>query len=159
MRKVALAAYLTVVLVARAQTNLGHAAFPTSGSPPAQEHFLQGMLLLHNFEYDDAREEFQAASKVQPDFAMAYWGEALTHTYTLWMGQYLSAARAALQRLAPTAEGRRSKAPTEREKDYLGAVEILYGEGDKPARDRAYAEAMGRLRKKYPDDWEAASQQ
>jgi tetratricopeptide (TPR) repeat protein len=150
-------ASLAIVFVAQSQTNLGHIEFPTSGSPPAQKHFVQGMLLLHNFEYDDAREEFQAAGKLQPDFALAYWGEALTHTYTLWMGQDLPAARAALQRLAPTPEGRRSKAPTEREKDYLDAVELLYGEGDKPARDRAYAEAMGRLHKKYPDDLEAAS--
>jgi tetratricopeptide (TPR) repeat protein len=145
------------VFVTQAQTNLGHIVFPTSGSAPAQNHFLRGMLLLHNFEYDDAREEFQAASKLQPDFAMAYWGEALTHTYTLWMGQDVPAARAVLQRLAPTPEQRRSKARTEREKDYLETVELLYGQGEKPDRDRAYAEAMGRLRKKYPDDLEAAS--
>jgi tetratricopeptide (TPR) repeat protein len=151
------AAYVTVMFAAKAQTNLGHIEFPTSGSQPAQEHFIQGMLLLHNFEYDDAREEFQAASKLQPDFAMAYWGEALTHTYTLWMGQDMPGARAALQRLAPTSKARLDKAPTEREKDYMGAVEVLYGGGDKAARDRGYAEAMGRLRKKYPDDFEAAS--
>jgi hypothetical protein len=115
------------------------------------------MLLLHNFEYDDAREEFQSASKIEPDFAMAYWDEALTHTYTLWMGQNLAAARAALQRLAPTPDARLRKTPTEREKAYLNAVETLYGQGEKPARDRAYADAMGRLMKKYPDDLEAAS--
>src|SRR5689334_17649689 len=103
---------VTLAVTATQQATLGHIDFPTSGSPPAQEHFVRGMLLLHNFEYDDAREEFQAASKIQPDFAMAYWGEALTHTYTLWMGQNLEAARAALGRPAPTPDARLQKAPT-----------------------------------------------
>ena len=48
-------------------------------------------------------------------------------------------------------------APTQREKDYLETVEILYGDGDKISRDIAYANAMGRLMKKYPGDLEAAS--
>src|SRR5947209_4037381 len=150
-------ASVLLAATALAQTNLGHVDFPTSGSSSAQAHFVQGVLLLHNFEYDDAREEFQAASKLQSDFAMAYWGEALTHTYTLWNGQDLAAARAALEKLGPTPEARLSKAPTEREKEYLTAVESLYGSGEKPARDRVYADAMGRLAKKYPDDLEAAS--
>jgi hypothetical protein len=87
------------------QSQLWKIDFPTSGSGEAQKHFVQGVLLLHNFEYDDAREEFQAASKAEPRFAMAYWGEALTHTHPLWGQQDLAAARAALQKLAPTAEG------------------------------------------------------
>jgi tetratricopeptide (TPR) repeat protein len=69
----------------------------------------------------------------------------------------VAAARAALKRLAPTADERRALAATEREKDYLESVEILYGEGDKVSRDNAYAKAMGRMMKKYPNDLEAAS--
>jgi tetratricopeptide (TPR) repeat protein len=157
LKVAAMAAALFLSVAASAQTNLGHVEFPTSGSPQAQSHFIQGVLLLHNFEYDDAREEFQAASKLQPDFAMAYWGEALTHTYTLWNGQDLTAARAVLSKLAPTADGRLAKAPTDREKDYLRALEALYGPGEKPARDRAYADALGRMTKNYPNDLEAAS--
>jgi tetratricopeptide (TPR) repeat protein len=34
---------------------------------------------------------------------------------------------------------------------------LLYGAGDKPARDSAYAEAMGRLHARHPDDPELAS--
>ena len=152
------ALYLAYGLAASAQqTSLGHIEFPTSGSGEAQQHFLQGMLWLHSFEYADAREEFQAASKLQPAFAMAYWGEALTHTHPIWVQQDVPAARAALARLAPTPEARLALAPTEREKDYLRAVEILYGSGDKVARDIAYANAMERMMKKYPDDLEAAS--
>lgn len=150
--------FLGVVLSGWSQERtLGHIDFPTSGSKEAQAHFLQGVLLLHSFEYEDALDEFRQASKSEPGFAMAYWGEALTYTHPVWVQQNLAAARAALERLAPTMEARRAKAPTEREKDYLNAVEILYGKGDKVARDIAYADAMDRMRKKYPDDLEAAT--
>ncbi len=157
--KVRLAAlYLVLALIALGQQrSLGHIDFPTSGSPEAQEHFVRGVLLLHSFEYEDAREEFQAASKQEPGFAMAYWGEALTYTHPIWVQQDVPAARAALARLAPTPEARLAKAPTEREKDYLRAVEVLYGDGDKVSRDVAYADAMGRMKEKYPNDLEAAS--
>ena len=64
---------------------LGTIDFPTSGSPQARELFLQGALLLHSFEYDDAREAFQQAWKMDPDFGMAHWGEAMTHNRPLWV--------------------------------------------------------------------------
>jgi tetratricopeptide (TPR) repeat protein len=155
---VSLGVALALSTICAAQTaNLGHIDFPTSGKPEAQKHFIQGMLLLHSFEYADAKEEFQAASKIDSHFAMAYWGEALTYTHPLWNQQDVSSARAALARLAPTKEARLALAPTEREKDYLRAVETLYGEGDKLARDQAYAAALGRMHEKYPNDLEAAS--
>ena len=151
-----LVAVLALTAVAQ-PAHLGLIDFPTSGSKEAQQHFIQGVLLLHSFEYADSREEFQTASKLDSGFAMAYWGEALTYTHPVWVEQDAPAARAVLQRLAPTAEARSAKAPTRREKDYLQTVEILYGDGDKVSRDIAYADAMGRLMKKYPDDLEAAS--
>ena len=62
----------------------------------------------------------------------------------LWFNENLDKARAALARLAPTRAARQAKAPTAREKGYLDAVERLFGDGDKPARDRAYADRMAR---------------
>ncbi|HEX7251656.1 MAG TPA: hypothetical protein VF376_02160, partial [Thermoanaerobaculia bacterium] len=151
---------LAILLCARLPAesgDLGRIDFPTSASPAAQAHFLRGALLLHSFEFDDAADEFREAEKIEPGFAMAYWGEAMTFNHPLWMEQNREEALEALQKLAPTREERLAKAPTEREKGYLSAVEILYGEGDKPFRDRAYAEAMQRLHEKYPDDLDAAS--
>jgi tetratricopeptide (TPR) repeat protein len=135
----------------------GRTDFPTSGSPAAQEHFLEGLLALHSFEYRDAREAFLAAREIEPEFAMAAWGEAMTYNHPLWMEEDLESARAALERLAPTPEERLAKAPTAREKAYLGAVEVLFGDGDKLARDLAYADATERLMAAYPDDLDAAS--
>ena len=142
---------------ASAWSELGKIDFPTSGSPEAQEHFIQGALLLHSFEFEDAAEAFQQAQQIEPDFAMAYWGEALTHNHPLWEQQDAKAAREVLARLAPTPEERLAKAPTEREKDYLRTVEVLYGEGTKEERDFGYLEAIRKIAEKYPDDLEAAS--
>lgn len=141
-----------------AQTaELGRIDFPNSGAAAAQEPFLRGVLLLHSFEFEDAREAFQEAQKADPAFALAYWGEAMTYNHPLWREQDRDAALKALERLAPTAAARLAKAPTEREKDYLSALEILYADGDKVERDLAYSEAVRALHEKYPDDLDAAS--
>ncbi|MGH9870005.1 MAG: hypothetical protein ACREAA_17805 [Candidatus Polarisedimenticolia bacterium] len=134
---------------------LGSIRFPNSGATAAQEPFLRGVLLLHSFEYEDAREAFRQALSEDPGFVLAFWGEAMTHNHPLWREQDAAAARAALARLAPTPEARRQRVSTERERGYLDAVEALFGEGDKEARDVVYSEAMGRLAESHPEDLEA----
>jgi len=129
--------------------------FLNSGSPAAQAPFLRGVTALHNFQYEDAVEAFHEAQGLDRDFALAYWGEAMAYNQTLWLNQDAEVAREILGRLGATAEARAAKAKTDREKGYLAAVEILFGEGDRAARDRAYAEAMGRLAAAHPEDPEA----
>jgi tetratricopeptide (TPR) repeat protein len=129
--------------------------FPSSGAAAAQPAFLRGVTALHNFQYEDAVEAFQEAQRLDPGFALAYWGEAMAYNQTLWLNQDAEKAREILGRLAPTAEARASKAGTDRERGYLAAVEILFGPGDKASRDRGYAEAMGRLAAAHADDLEA----
>jgi len=136
----------------KTSSSLGDVHFPTSGSMMAQRPFLRGALLLHNFEYDDARAAFQRAQKVDPDFAMAYWGEAMTMNHPLWGEEDLQHARDILRRLAPTSAERMAKAPTERERGYLRAVEALYGEGEKHRRDLRYMAAMRALAEQFPQD-------
>jgi tetratricopeptide (TPR) repeat protein len=147
-------------LAVRAQStagDLGRIDFPTSGRPEAQARFLRGALLLHSFEFEDAAEEFRQAQSLDPGFAMAYWGEAMTYNHPLWMERDRGAAHKTLERLGATPEARRARAPTPREKMYLDAVEILYADGEKAERDRAYAEAMQRLHETFPGDLDAAS--
>jgi tetratricopeptide (TPR) repeat protein len=134
---------------------LGTIHFPTSGAPRAQPEFVRGVLLLHSFEYDAARSAFQAAEQIDPGFAMAYWGEALTYNHTLWREQDLDAARAALAKLGATPGEREAKAGTARERSYLAAVDQLYGNGDKQQRDANYSAALGALARAYPDDLDA----
>ena len=135
---------------------LGAIAFPNSGAREAQDSFLRGVLFLHSFEYDQAAEAFREAQALDPDFALAYWGEAMTYNHPLWRWYDRDRGWAALARLAPTPEARRQKASTGREGLYLDAVETLFSfEGPKPERDRAYMEAMRRLHEAYPEDDEA----
>ncbi|HTK29293.1 MAG TPA: hypothetical protein VL309_07070 [Vicinamibacterales bacterium] len=136
---------------------VGDVVFPNSGAPAAQQAFLTGLAELHNFEYADAARWFRKAQDADPRFALAYWGEAMTFNHPVWMEQDIAAARRALKRLGETSDARLAAAPTAREKAWLGAVEILYGEGDKYARDFAYADAMADLHRAYPDDVEATA--
>ncbi len=73
------------------------------------------------------------------------WGEAMTYDHALWQQQDYEAAKKALLKLGDTPEVRIEKAKTTVEKDFLRAVEILYGEGSKVERDKAYAVYMGVL--------------
>lgn len=154
MRKLLPLALLLIASPAAAQ--LGTIDFPTSGNAAAKPAFERGVLLLHSFEYEEAAKAFQQAQQADPGFAMAYWGEAMTYTHPLWNQQDVAAARAALERLAATAEGRRAKASTDREKRYLDAVEALYaGTASKATRDTLYSAAMEHLIAAFPDDEEA----
>ncbi len=134
---------------------LGSISFPNSGGAAAQAPFIRGVLLLHSFEYDTAAEAFRQAQTADPGFALAYWGEAMTYNHPLWQQQNREAALKALARLAPSADARAAKAPNDRERQYLGAVETLYGTGSKHDRDQAYMRAMARLSDTYPEDMEA----
>jgi len=136
---------------------LGSLDFANSGSDAAQEPFLRGLAALHSFWYEEAVAQFRRAQEIDRDFAMAYWGEALAHTRFLWNREDVDAARTALGRLAPTVAERAAKAPTARERDYLGTVEALYGAGDRVKRYVAFAEAMEDLAGRYPDDEDAVA--
>jgi hypothetical protein len=130
-------------------------SFPTSATGEAQRHFDEGVTAMHLFMFEDAEEHFRAAQAVDSDFAMAYWGEALTAYQPVWRVHNREKARAVLADLGPTAAARAAKAPTRREKDYLETLEILYGPGEQREREQAYADAMKTLSEQYPDDTEA----
>jgi len=128
------------------ESQLGKVEFPTSGSDHAQSHFLRGVAALHSFWYEEALEAFRAATKADPDFMMGYWGEAMAHNHPIWREQDTEAARAVLTKIRDTAK------LTPRERAYLNAVTVLYGKGDKAARDKAYAAAMEKLYRDSPED-------
>jgi hypothetical protein len=134
---------------------LGEIDFPTTASnPEAQAAFIRGMLLLHLFEYPFARQEFIAAQEIEPGFAMAYWGEAMTHNHPIWDRQDLEAARAVLTKLSATPEQRLMVTEDEKERAFLASLEVLYGEGSKAQRDQAYARFMEAMALQYPEDHE-----
>lgn len=134
------------------QSQLGSVNFPvTTQSAAAREHFNRGLAAFYSFWFEEAVEEFQASTKADPKFAMGYWGEAMAHNHPLWAEQDTAAARTALEKIGDT------RGLTERERAYIDAVRALYGDGEKLQRDRAYAAAMEKVYRQYPDDLEAAT--
>src|SRR5256886_12356383 len=124
------------------QQAYGEVAFVNSGPATAQADFLHGLAQLHNFEYDDAAEHFRKAQQIAPDFALAFWGEAMTKNHALWHEEDVAAARLILKRLELNPEARLAKALTEREQLYVQSVEVLFGEGAKEERDRRYESVL-----------------
>jgi tetratricopeptide (TPR) repeat protein len=156
---IGLACGLMVSPASGQNATLGSISFPNSGSAAAQPYFIEGVKFLHSFEWEDAADAFRKAEQADPTFALAYWGEALSHTggHHFPSDQDISAARKALVKLGASRAERLAKAQTDRERGYLNAVELLYGDGDGRERAQRYAEAMGALSEQYPDDDEAAT--
>ena len=100
---------------------------------------------LRSFEFDAAGEAFREAQAIDLDFALAYWGEALSCHFPLWTWQDRETALTVLARYAPTPQARAARLWAGRERSFMEAADVLYGSGDKLARDFAYSEAMRRL--------------
>jgi tetratricopeptide (TPR) repeat protein len=134
---------------------IGTFDFPTSGSPAAQEHFTLGVGYLHSFGFIQAQAEFRLAQELQPDFALAYWGEVFTYNHP-FIGEWDAESPAkVLMRLGRTSEERLAKAPTEREKGFLRAAEA-YAMTPGPVGNKrlAWMQAMADLYAQFPDDRE-----
>lgn len=130
--------------------DFGKVVMSTSGTPAAQEHFLQGVAAMHLFEYKEARREFQEARRLDPSFALAYWGEAMSYTQLLWQLQDSAAAEAAIQQLGKTTEERLSKAKLPLEKEFIRSLDYLYGPASTQQRIENYCQFMGELYNQYP---------
>jgi tetratricopeptide (TPR) repeat protein len=134
---------------------LGTITFPTSASPAAQAPFLEGVKALHSFAFDEAAEAFRKSQQADPNFALAYWGEAMSYNHPLWSQVDVEAAKKALDRLAPTPAARIEKAKAPKEKAYMDAVhQLFYTAGDKLTRDTAYSNAMAKMYEQWQDDAE-----
>jgi tetratricopeptide (TPR) repeat protein len=142
---------------------LGVLQFPNSGSSEAQTDFINGVLYLHSFEYEPARKAFQRAQEIDPTFALAYWGEAMTHHHSLWDRQRPDLGKKALLKFGSTSEERSQKTKTERERGFLKAVEAVFGltessmGRDKLERDILYRDQMREMFERYPEDHEVAA--
>ena len=126
-------------------------------SEAARPYFERGLLLLHNFEYVDAAEQFVLAQQKDPSFVLSYWGEAMTYDHPVWRNGNLRKARAALQKIGATDGERSGKAKTALEKDLMAGAGILFGEGSKVDRERAYAQHMAAMYEKYPENRDVAA--
>ena len=134
---------------------LGTMHFETSCKPEAQKLFDRGMLYQHSFWYRASQQEFEATLKADPDCGIAYWGIALS---LLWNPHVPTPVKNLAEGAAVIAKGKSVGAKTQRERDYIDALAVIYKDYDKLGhlpRTQAYAKAMEQLAQRYPNDDEA----
>jgi len=137
------------------QQEFGDIDFPTSGAADAQASFLEGVKALHSFQFTEAGIAFRRAQELDPSFAMAYWGEAMSLNHPLWAQQDTEGAKRILEKVAATPAGRQASVGLEKEKAWFDAIDTLYySEGDKLQRDKAYSQKMAAMSERWPDDHE-----
>lgn len=124
----------------------------------AQKHFDRGLTYIFAFNHDIAFREFEIASKLDPNLAMAYWGMALalgqnvnedvTPQNEIRCYNYIQQAF----KLAPNASASEQK--------YISALAVRYT--NDPSADLIplrfkYRDAMKNLVEAYPEDLDAAA--
>jgi hypothetical protein len=135
---------------------LGKVNFPVSCDAALQLQFNRAVAMLHSFWYEKANEEFAAVTKKDPACGMAYWGIAMTLYHPIWEAPGPAALK---QGSEAVAKAKLAAPKTERERDYISAIETFYKDSDKldhHTRALAYEKAMEQLHARYPDDREAA---
>ncbi len=126
----------------------------TTDSPETQRYFDQGLAFLHGFNHGAAIRAFQQAAKLEPECAMAHWGTALA------CGPHINfalvpppAAELAWKELALAKEHAAKASLIEHA--LIDALSKRYANPqpeDRSPLDRAYADAMREVWKKYPKD-------
>ncbi len=139
--------------------NLGDYKFPvTTESPEAQLFFNQGFNLAYGFNHAEAARAFEEAARLDPHLAMAHWGRALV------LGPNINAPmdpanEPVAYRIIQEALALKEHA-SPREQAYIEALAKRYSDQEKPDRpalDRAYADAMREVSRRYPEDLDAAT--
>src|SRR5262249_30881741 len=135
-----------------ADRQLGNVHFATSCNEVAQRRFDRAMRYQHSFWYRQSQELFENVLQADASCGIAWWGIALS----LWNNphgppppQNVAAALTAIEKAKSTG------AKSERERDFINALAILYTDYDKidyPVRLQNYLKAMQALAAKYPDD-------
>lgn len=134
----------------------------TTDSERAQLFFDQGLKLAYAFNHAESNRAFREAARLDPECAMAYWGQALV------LGPNINLPMPPENR-APAWEAIRKAVSlkdgaSEPERGLIDALALRYAdpatEETPEARagmDRAYADAMGALAAKYPQDDDIAT--
>ena len=138
--------------------NLGqHTWAITTQKPEAQAYFDQGLRLAYGFNHAEARRAFRQAQRLDPACAMCFWGEAYVLGPNINVPMEASAnapALAALERAQALAAHASPK-----EQALIAALAKRYSadpQADRAALDKAWADALGEVAQRFPEDIEIA---
>jgi tetratricopeptide (TPR) repeat protein len=137
---------------------LGTVHFETSCSPSVRQEFDHAMALLHSFEFPDAIAGFQKVLQADPSCGIAQWGIAMSTWGNPFGG--LRSPKTLQDGLAAAEKAQTIGANTDREREYIGAVALLYKNADtldQRARALAYEKAMEQIYTTHAQDLEAAA--
>ena len=136
---------------------LGVVNFKISCNAQAQKQFNRAVAWLHSFEYEEAEKAFTAVTKIDPKCSMGYWGIAMSNFHPLWAPPSAAELKKGSDAIA---HAKNAAAGTQRERDFIAAMEVFYKDHDKldhQARTFAYSDAMKQLHQSNPADREAGT--
>jgi len=135
---------------------LGRVDFPVSCATQAQKQFNRAVAWLHSFEYEEAEKVFTEVTVTDPRCGMGYWGIAMSNYHPIWAPPSAAELKKGWEAIE---KARSVGARTQRERDYIAAIEFFYYKDsdklDHRTRTLAYSEAMEQLYRRYPSDREA----
>jgi hypothetical protein len=135
---------------------LGTVDFPVSCNAEAQTQFQRAVAMQHSFWFEEAEKAFATVTTTDPGCSMGYWGIAMSLYHPLWEPPDATALQHGWEAVA---KAKAVGAKTDRERDYIAAIETFYQDADKRdhrTRALAYEKAMEQVSLRYPEDREAA---
>jgi tetratricopeptide (TPR) repeat protein len=130
----------------------------TTSSPVTQQYFDQGLRLIYAFNHDEAIKSFQQGIKHDSTCAMCYWGIAYALGPNINLPMDTSKVTPAWNASYNAVKYSVNVSPKERA--FIDALAKRYS-GDPTANraslDTAWAKAIGRVARAYPDDDDAAT--
>jgi hypothetical protein len=136
---------------------LGQVTFANTCSPAVQAELNRAVALLHSFWWGATIKAFNEVAQKDPSCGIAHWGVALATLNNPFT--WPPAAKDLADGAAAVGRARAAGAKSQRELDYIAAIETFYKDHDKVehrARAVAYEKAMEQLAARYPQDREAA---
>lgn len=138
---------------------LGKVEFKVDCAPAAQQEFNRAIAFLHSFAYEFIPKSLNQVLAADPNCAMAYWIRALSVLDNPFTWPIPHSAANLSEGIKALEGARKAGLKTERERDYVEALAVLFKDHDKlnyRTRLQSLEEAFGRLAQKYPDDKEAS---
>lgn len=141
--------------------NLGQVDFATSSkNPKAQATFNTGMKLYYSYEFPEAIYAFREAQTLEPSFAMAYWGEAMSNYMLVWYSKNVEKARSALEKMKKNVD---ISALSMREQSLIDAAVTLSGKKgqnkapyENGSSVKLFNKKMQSIYQRYPNDQDIA---
>ena len=134
--------------------HLGNYSLPiTTGDARVQKLFDEGINWTYGFNHAEAETKFREAAALDPDCAMCYWGIALVQGPNINAPMSSAAVPKAYQALQRALTKMQFASP--KEQALIRALAQRYTSKvlkDRSPLDRAYAVAMSKVAKEFPDD-------